>query len=83
MQIMGNQQDPAIQLVADIVNQLVEGDFTIKIDSLNRLIQHQKVRRAQDRTGKQDALELAAGQFAHLRAGKVLCLGGGKGGVDL
>ena len=75
MQIMGNQQDPAIQTIANVINQFVERDFTIEIDTLHRFVQHQKIRCPQNCTRQQNALKLTAGQLAHLGVGKMQRLG--------
>ena len=44
MQIVGNQQNSAIKPIANILNELVEGKFTIEIHPLDRLIKHKKFR---------------------------------------
>ena len=59
MQIMGNQQDRAIQPIADILNQFVERDLAIEIHTLHRFVQHQKIRSTQNRARQQNTLKLA------------------------
>ena len=66
MKIVGNQQHTAIQPGAYILDQFVERDFAIEINTLNRFIKHKEFRGAKDGTRQQDPLEFAAGQFAHL-----------------
>lgn len=60
VQIMGNQQDTAAGTIPDFANELVDRDLSSEIDTLDWLVEYQKVRIAGQRTGEQCALEFAA-----------------------
>ena len=71
MQVVGDQQDTAAGPVADRFDQIVKRNLAGKIDALHRLVEDEQIRFAGNGTGKQGALELAAGEMLHLGAGKM------------
>ncbi|GBF25949.1 hypothetical protein MnTg02_00985 [bacterium MnTg02] len=62
MQIMGNQQNSALQPIANGSNKLIKSDLTGKIHALHGFVQNQEIRFTDDRPRHQRALELAARQ---------------------
>lgn len=51
MQVVRDHQHRAIQLAPQLVNEIVQGDLTIDIHALSRLIQHQQLWLIQQRAG--------------------------------
>jgi hypothetical protein len=76
MQIMGNQKDAAMHLVADPLDQIVKFDLARKIDALNRFVEHEKIGFSGDSARQHHPLELAAGQGADLRVRQMTDAGG-------
>ena len=83
MQIVGNQQNTAVKPIANILNELVEGNLAIEIHPLDRLIKNKKFRRAENGPGQQNALKLTARQINHLLIGEMIRLGCPQGCIDL
>lgn len=71
VEIVGDQQDAAVESIADVANQFVEGDLTAVVDSLHRFVQHKEVGAASNGAGQHGALKLATGEMPHLLPGKV------------
>ena len=61
MKIMGDQQNSAIQLIANFGNEIVKCQLPDKVDTLNRFIKNQKIGCAGNGTGKKDPLKFATG----------------------
>ena len=82
---MGDDQHAATAPIAQVVDQPVHGQLAGEVHLLDRLVEHQQVGVAQERSGEQDAPELAAGEAAELavghRCGPHLVEGRGSGGA--
>lgn len=55
MQIMGDHQHRAVKLPTELVNQIVQRNLTVDVNTLRRLVQDQQLRAAEQGTGKQYA----------------------------
>jgi hypothetical protein len=71
MQIVRDHQDAAAGAIANLADEIVERHLAGEIDALYGLVEDEKVGLAQDRAGKQRALELAARQRLHLGFGEM------------
>ena len=79
VQVMGDQENAAMQFVANAADQVIKRDLAGKVDALDRLVEHKQVGLPGNGTGQKDTLEFAARQGPDLRAGKMGDTGPGHG----
>lgn len=77
MQLMTDHQHSAAEGVTDAIDLTIEIRDATMIQALGRLIQQQEIRRIQQCTGQQNALELTTGE-----TGDLLNLGTGNAGLQ-
>ena len=73
MQLVGHHQNPAPPSLPQVADQIIEFILAVDIHALNRLVQHQQIRFAQQRPRQQRPLHLAAGNRLHRRINNGCC----------
>ena len=81
--VMRDQQDAAVQIAADLFDQLMEQACSGDIDALGRLLEDQQIGPVNQRPSEQQPLKLAARQGRDRRVAEPFQTDGGKRGVNV